>query len=172
MSIWPFRRSQTAEDALRLLDAVTLTSRNFAFFGEGRVPDTLEGRFALMTIHGALALIRLKQDPQSAGLAQAFTDVLFRQFDAGLREAGVGDTSVPKRMHKMAGEFYGRLDAYEQALGDDEALAAALVRNVVGLAPGPFVEQLSGHVRRLAAQQAAAPALAMLEPDSWAPATS
>ncbi|MEZ6021914.1 MAG: ubiquinol-cytochrome C chaperone family protein [Hyphomonadaceae bacterium] len=49
-------------------------------------------------------------------MAQAFTDTLFRFFDAGLREAGVGDLTVPKRMHKLAASFYGRLNAYVAAI--------------------------------------------------------
>src|SRR5262245_29059216 len=130
MPIWPFQRSRADEDAERLLAAVTDASRRPAFFGEDRVGDTLEGRFELMTIHGALALIRLQGEPDAEPLAQAFADHLFSMFDAGLREAAVGDTAVPKRMHKLAGDFYGRLDAYGAALSDPSALEAALARNI------------------------------------------
>ena len=53
MPIWPFHRSRADEDAESLLAAVTQASRRPALFGEGRIPDTLEGRFELMTVHGA-----------------------------------------------------------------------------------------------------------------------
>ena len=97
-AFWPFRPSRADLDADRLLDAVTQAARRPVFFGEGRAPDTLEGRLEVMTLHAVLALIRLHAEPVAAPLAQAFADKLFRQFDAGLREAAVGDLTVPKRM--------------------------------------------------------------------------
>ena len=116
MSIWPFRRNEAQGGAQRLLEAVARESRRPEFYGPGRVPDTLQGRFELLTLHAALALVRLKASPEAQKLAQNFTDLLFRHIDAGLREAGVGDLTVPKRMRKLAGDFYGRLEAYAAAL--------------------------------------------------------
>jgi cytochrome b pre-mRNA-processing protein 3 len=93
--------------------------------------------------------------------------MLFRHFDAGLREDGVGDTMVPKRMRKLAGDFYGRLDAYGPAItaGDSGALAAALVRNVP--MSEDFAGRLAPHILRTAAKQAEAPFVAMFEPGAW-----
>lgn len=169
MPIWPFKRSRAETNAAELLTAVTAVSRNPALFGEGRAPDTLEGRFEMMTLHAALALIRLQRESELSSLAQAFTDQLFRQFDAGLREIGVGDTSVPKRMHKLAGDFYGRLKAYASAIeaGDVAALGEALQRNAVGPGAGPFSATLAAHVLAVAARQAEAPALDLLRADGW-----
>lgn len=174
MAIWPFRRSRAERDAERLLAAVTAASRNPAFFGAGKTPDTLGGRFELMTLHAVLALVRLEREPAREPLAQAFTDQLFRQFDAGLREAGVGDTSVPKRMHRMAGDFYGRLKAYADGLSDAEeaALTDALARNLLsGQAPA-FAVQLAKYARAAAAAQAAAPVEALMDADGWPPLAS
>jgi cytochrome b pre-mRNA-processing protein 3 len=137
MRIWPFRRSRVRADAQRLLEAVQAAGRRPALFGAGGAADTLKGRFEMMALSAALALIRLRAEPQAQPLAQAFTDALFRHFDAGLREHGVGDTSVPKRMHKLAGDFYGRLEAYGAAItaGDADTLAAALVRQLKSIRP-------------------------------------
>jgi cytochrome b pre-mRNA-processing protein 3 len=120
-----------------------------------------------MTPHAGLALLRLGAEPEAAPLAQAFTDTLFRHFDAGLREDGVGDTSVPKRMRKLAGDFYGRLEAYSRAITDRDAaaLAAALVRNA-GVSED-FAGRLAPHVLQIAAQQAEAPFVAMFENSAW-----
>lgn len=170
MAVWPFRRSPRAEDdATRLLAVVTQISRQPAFFGEGRVPDTLDGRLELMMLHGALAMIRMRADPANAPLSQAFADALFQQFDDGLREAGVGDTAVPKRMHKIAGKFYGRLDAYSAALaaGDSVALPAALHRNVFEGRDSPFVEILAAHMAATAALHAASPLDGLFRLDGW-----
>lgn len=150
-----------------MLSAVTMASREPGLFGEGKVPDTLEGRFELVTLHAALALMRLRAEPDSAPLAQAFADRLFSQFDAGLREAGVGDTAVPKRMHRMAGAFYGRVEAYAAALGDPAALESALARNVWRVESHPFASALAARAGMLVRRQVDAPLEALVEAAVW-----
>ena len=166
-AFWPFRPSRAATDAERLLEAVTAASRRPAFFGAGRIADTLEGRLELMTLNAALAFIRLRNEPGAAPMAQLFADRLFRQFDAGLREADVGDLTVPKRMRKIASAFYGRLDAYAGALAaqDGAALEAALARNV-GV-EGPFAASLAAYTQQAASEQATVPLAALFTPEGW-----
>lgn len=167
MRIWPFRRSRAEEDAERLLQTVQAASRRPVLFGPGGAPDTLEGRFEVVALMASLALVRLQAESEARPLAQAFTDKLFRSFDAGLREDGVGDTTVPKRMRKLAGDFYGRLEAYARAVTDRSAVALvdAVVRNVA--VSGEFAARLAPHLLTLASQQAEAPFVALLEPASW-----
>ncbi|MCC6786273.1 MAG: ubiquinol-cytochrome C chaperone [Hyphomonadaceae bacterium] len=167
MPIWPFHRSRAETDAEALLSAVTNASRRPEFYGADRAPDTLDGRFELMAVNGVLAMLRLQADPALKPLAQAFADRLFSQFDAGLREAGTGDTAVPKRMHKLAGDFYGRLDSYAGALAEPAALEAALARNVWRLESHPFASQLASYVAKAAAEQARAPISAMFTAEGW-----
>jgi cytochrome b pre-mRNA-processing protein 3 len=141
-------------------------ARDPSLFGAGGFPDTLDGRFEALVTFAALALVRLRATPEAAPLAQAFVDHLFRDVDSGLREAGVGDLSVSRRMHRLAGDFYGRLDAYAAALGNSQALEAALVRNVAGLS----AEQARAHAAQmiaLAARQANLDVLALLEDAAW-----
>ncbi len=166
MRVWPFRRSRAAEDAELLLGEVVAASRNRALFGEGAAPDSLEGRFELLTLFASLALVRIGRDGGAAPLAQEFTDRFFRHLDAGLREAGVGDLAVPKRMRKLAGDFFGRLQAYERAIlaGEAALLAEALARNVEGLgAP----HELAAATLVIADRQAALPVGALLGPEAW-----
>jgi cytochrome b pre-mRNA-processing protein 3 len=169
MAIWPFQPSRASQDAERLLAAVTEASRQPVLFAAGRIPDTLEGRFEAVALHGALAMVRLKTDEGAAPLAQSFADRLFRTFDAGLREAGVGDLAVPKRMQKLAGAYYGRLEAYGAAIeaGDRAALAAALARNVFADEAHAFAPVLADHVLDVARAQAQAPLDALFAPAGW-----
>lgn len=169
MPIWPFKRSQADADAARLLASVTAISRRTGLFGAGRAPDTLDGRFELMTLNASLALFRLRAEPGLEPLSQAFTDQLFRQFDAGLREEGVGDTSVPKRMHRMAGAFYGRLEVYTTAIGarDQPALRAAIGRNLLGDEGHAFAASLAGVALATVEHQAHAPVEALFDADCW-----
>lgn len=167
---WPFSRSRSGTDAARLLAAVEAASRRPAFYGPGRVADTLEGRFELLALNAALALLRLKADPGAQPLTQDFTDRFFRSIDAGLRESGVGDLSVPKKMRLLAGEFYGRLSAYAGALEarDGAALTAAVARNIVTTEAGqPFAAQLAAYAAATARQQAAAPLETLLSVEGW-----
>lgn len=146
---------RNAEIIERLHAAVVEAARRPGFYLELGVPDTFEGRFDLVTLHAALAVRRLRAlpDPASA-LAQDLVDALFLGFDRALREMGVGDLAVPKRMKTMASAFLGRARAYEAALaaGGDE-LEAALARNVYG-ASGVVSDEarrLAGYVRAAAA---------------------
>jgi cytochrome b pre-mRNA-processing protein 3 len=168
MPVWPFSASRESKDADLLLERVTGASRNPALFGEGRAPDTLDGRFELITLHAALALKRLRQSPEAEPLAQAFVDALFKQLDAGLREEGVSDLAVPKRVHKLAGAFYARLEAYSGALDmrDIEALKGTLSRNLLG-PMSPFAGVLAARVCDLATAQAALPWQGLLTAEGW-----
>lgn len=161
MPAWPFNRSQSKALAQRILDAVVAASRQPCLFGPGRIPDTLDGRFELVTLNAALVLVRLRNEPDGAAVAQHFTDLLFSYFDAGLREAGVGDLTVPKRMHALAGTFYARVDAYGGAIGSPEALSAAIRR---GLPDMEIAPELAARAQALHAQQAQAPVVALAEP--------
>lgn len=167
MPIWPFRRSGVDEDAERLLQAVTAASRRPDFFGPGRVPDTLEGRIELMTLNAGLALLRLRAEPGTDALAQRFVDKLFRALDAGLREAATSDTAVPKRMARIAGEFYGRIQAYEAALGDASAMELAIQRNILPRDAAAYGGPLAAYATGLAARQAAMPLRALFAAEGW-----
>jgi len=97
-------------------------------------PDTVEGRFELYSLHTYLLLERLKgQGPQAAETAQALFDTYLSGLDNALRELGVGDTVVGKRMRKLGEAFYGRVHSYEAALAamPDRAELEALVARTV-----------------------------------------
>ena len=99
------------------------------------VPDTVEGRFETLCLHAILVLRRLgKLPPPAADVAQDLVDSVFAQLDASLRELGVGDLSVSKRIKKLGAAFYARAGGYDAALdaGDPQALAGTLSRNVLG----------------------------------------
>ena len=85
---------------------------------------------------------------------QEVIEAFFEDLDHSIRELGVGDAAVPKRMKKIGRMFYGRANAYEAALdlGDEAALAAALARNVhPDVAPAPDMTALARHMVSAAA---------------------
>lgn len=104
------------------------------------VPDTLDGRFDLIGLFVALLIrrIRTDADPRGGALAQAVFDAMFADMDITLREMGVSDLTVGKRVKRMWEAFHGRARAYEAALdaGDRQGLEAALLRNIWRTEPG------------------------------------
>jgi cytochrome b pre-mRNA-processing protein 3 len=104
------------------------------------VPDTLDGRFDLIGLHAFVLIhhLRFLPDPGPA-LAQAVFDAMFSDMDQALREMGVGDLSVGRRVRSMWEAFHGRSRAYEAALTspDNAALPIALARNVWRGRPPP-----------------------------------
>lgn len=148
-----FRRNPQAATIAALYGVIVAQARNPSFYLGFGVPDTAEGRFDMILLHLALLCRRLGRDPAMAGsLGQDVFDMFCRDMDHNLREMGVGDLSVPKKMQKLAEAFYGRLETYDRALAaaGDEDLAVALGRNVLG-----EVEP-SGSARKLAAYARAA----------------
>lgn len=125
------RRTAIAALYARIADA----SRTPGLYAALGIPDSLEGRFESLSLHMILALRALRGLPPPADdVAKDLTDAFFRDMDASIREMGVGDTVVPKRMKKVAAAFYGRAQAYDPAFGarDTAGLAEALGRNALG----------------------------------------
>ncbi|MCA8927717.1 MAG: ubiquinol-cytochrome C chaperone [Alphaproteobacteria bacterium] len=118
--------------------AVHAAARRPVFYTTLGVPDTFDGRFELLVLHGHLMIRRLRQDGDvGAETAQNLFDALIGHFDEALREIGVGDMSVGKRMKTMASGVYGRLAAYDAGLDSEgpDGLEDVVRRNVYGTAP-------------------------------------
>lgn len=127
------KKDTLSASADRLLSQIVAQSRRAEFYRDGGVPDTLEGRFEMMVVTAFPVFHRLKgQGERADNLAQMLFDRMFREIDISLREMGVGDLKVPRKIKAMAQGFYGRVVAYERALdaGDDAALEDAVERNV------------------------------------------
>jgi cytochrome b pre-mRNA-processing protein 3 len=147
-------------DAGALHAAVIAQARDPQFYELLDVADTVEGRFEMLCVHAFLVLHRLKREGGAgAPLGQAMVDTLFLDLDRALREMGVGDLSVAKRMKTLAQAFYGRLEAYEGALvagPGGGSLAAAVARNVFAdgqPAPGA-ADRLAAYMRASAEELA------------------
>ncbi|TAN60394.1 MAG: hypothetical protein EPN20_13745, partial [Magnetospirillum sp.] len=101
-------------------------------------------------------------------LSQALFDLMFDDMDQNLRELGVGDMSVGKKVKQMARAFYGRVAAYEDGLNaDDAALGEALVRNLYGTLDEPVVQPrlaaMAAYVRHQVAALAGQDETAVME---------
>lgn len=157
MLTWLFRGSANRRVVDRLHGEIVAAARDPALYADYAIADTFEGRFEAMTLHATLVLRQLNAMPPPAPeLAQDLADAVFFHFEGSLREMGVGDAVVPKRMKTLAEAFFGRSLAYDEALrGGGSALADSLARNIyVGRADGA---RLARFVEAARAALAAAP---------------
>jgi cytochrome b pre-mRNA-processing protein 3 len=133
----PFlQRARQTRTIAALYGAIVAQARAPAIYRAFAIPDTLEARFEVLVLHLSLVLDRLAAEPSGRDVGQGVFDVFCQDMDDHMREMGVGDLSVPKKMRRLADAFYGRHDAYRAALASEAALTAALSRNVYGEGAG------------------------------------
>jgi cytochrome b pre-mRNA-processing protein 3 len=152
-SLWPFAlrrtrppaRGATIEAIYGMIVAQARLPQFYLSFG---APDTVSGRFDMVVLHLWMILTRLRAEGAIAE-AQALFDRFCDDMDANLREMGVGDLAVPKRMKTFGEAFYGRSTAYDAAVvaGEGE-LRDALARNVLACDDSAAAASLAGYVTR------------------------
>ena len=129
-----FGQNTSTRHAHALYGVVVARSRDGVFFEHFGVPDTFDGRFEILVMHLFVLHARLKdEDLDSRKISQLVFDKFIDDMDAALREAGVGDHTLPKRIAKMTQVFYGRTGAYEAALLSEQSqdhLAKVIERNL------------------------------------------
>jgi cytochrome b pre-mRNA-processing protein 3 len=147
-----FRRTPRTDSFAALYGAIVAQARQPGFYQSYGVADTAAGRLEMIMLHAVLVLSRLDLEGVAVRRqGQALFDQFCSDMDANLREMGVGDMAVPRRMKNIGEAFYGRKRAYEQALAspDTAELAQALGRNVYADAPGAAIdaERLAAYAR-------------------------
>jgi cytochrome b pre-mRNA-processing protein 3 len=150
-----FRLSPRDNKIDDLYGAIVAQSRHAAFYTGYGVPDTLDGRFDLIVLHIVVLLARLdRAGPPGREIGQGIFDRFCRDLDANLREMGVGDLAVPKRMRQFGEAFYGRQAAYVAALAapNRRKLEKALARNIFQGVNGTSSRRLARYAQALAGQ--------------------
>ncbi|MGC6511590.1 MAG: ubiquinol-cytochrome C chaperone family protein [Parvibaculales bacterium] len=133
LNFFQLGRNEAYETYLPTYTAIVKQARTPALYGAGMAPDSFDGRFDMMVLHVYLVLKRLKAEGQGRhGAGQVLFDLFFRDMDQAMREMGVGDLGVGKKVKKMAEAFYGRVHAYDTAFVAKEAAAlhVTLERNL------------------------------------------
>jgi cytochrome b pre-mRNA-processing protein 3 len=135
-------------------------ARNPFFYTHMGVPDTIDGRFEMMVLH--LFLLQHRLLGEDTEFARQLSEAFFADMDRTIREFGVMDTGVGKRVKRMGKAYHGRLQAYEAGLSDAVAMRAALARNLYGtVAEGDIAlldamaDYMTTQVARLTATNAA-----------------
>ena len=116
-----FRTDPVADAALALYRAIVAQSRHPHFYAELGIADTPRGRFMAISLHMALVLRRLKQAPEASALAQKLFDSFFRDMDRSLREMGISDLAIGKRVgetFKLTSINYKGIDLEFEIVGN------------------------------------------------------
>jgi cytochrome b pre-mRNA-processing protein 3 len=125
--LFPWARARQKQ-AKQLLTLTMVQVRNPAFYHEGGVPDSVDGRFDLLSMFIALLMNRLTAEGrEGAKLSQALFDEMFLNLELACREMGIGDLGVPRHMKRMMAGFNGRLTAYQSS-----DLHDVIKRNIFG----------------------------------------
>jgi len=149
---WFNNRRRARRNAIPLYDSIVAQARQPAFYGLYGVADSVSGRFELIVLHLFIVLERLRMpEEEQEELSKALVETFVQTMDHEMREMGVGDLSVPKKVQKAAKGFYGRLQSYSGAVrcDDNARLPTALVRNVydADVERSKDAERLANYVR-------------------------
>ena len=158
------RRPRHERTGFLLYNQAVAAARAPILYSELGVPDTFDGRFDMVSLYAFLLIRRANTlPPPGSKLAQAVFDAMFSDMDVTLREMGVGDLGVGRRVKLMWEGFHGRSAAYQSALesGDRTNLIEVLARNVwrdpMARAPaGRLADEVLAQDAHLAAQPGAA----------------
>ncbi len=158
MLSWWRKRSPAGRTATELYGSIVAAARREVFYVRDGVPDTPDGRFALLIVHMFLAMERLRAEGEAGQkLSRALVEAFVSDMDDSMREMGVGDLSVPKKVKKAAGALYDCVAAYRAAIETGE-LTNALRATVLPGDAAPAAEAVASYMKHAPAALAAQPA--------------
>ena len=119
-----------------LYDAVIALGRDPHWYRDGKVPDTIDGRFDMIAALFAILLLRFEQEGHAADQDSVLlTELFIDDMDGSLRQIGIGDLVVGKHVGNMMGALGGRLSAFREGFAPGGDLHRAVVRNIFREAP-------------------------------------
>lgn len=131
---WLFSKRSTEPEGTALYARVVAEARRPDWYRDAGVPDSIDGRFAVLSSLLALLDIRLGRGGAAAGaLAPRVTERFIADMDVQMREAGFSDPSLGKQVRMMVGSLASRVERWQQAIDGggswDEAAVPSLYRD-------------------------------------------
>lgn len=144
------QKDPVIEDARRVYSKLMRQSRDVAFYGVGKAADNYDGRIDMLTLHIAVVLNALNtQGEQGSRLSQGIFDVMRDDFEVAMREEGLSDTGIKRRIKPMMQLFYTRVKSYVEALQANPAeikLKEALDNGLLKEGGSEYSMKLSSYV--------------------------
>jgi cytochrome b pre-mRNA-processing protein 3 len=146
-----FRRLTAEDPGVPLFDALTAEARRPHWYVEGKIPDTLDGRFAVLATHVAVTIVRLEQDGDAGNAASgALTERFIEVMESEHRELGMGDPTLGKTVRRLLGSMARRTALWRSAIGAQaEWIEAARQSLYNGVAPPDALEHCAEALKRL-----------------------
>lgn len=150
------KRADSRETVRPLWHRVVEIAREKQWYAQCGVADSVPGRFDAVTMVLALVMLRMERDKETddtlIGPSVRLTELFVDDMDGQLRQSGVGDLVVGKRMGKLMSVLGGRIGAFRDALGKDDAVLIETLERNVTLNEGADKARLASEVRTLHAQ--------------------
>ena len=142
---WPFSRRTDASSGIALYAAIVAEMRNAAFYRTAGVPDTIDGRFALLSSLLALTDIRLGQGGELArARAPRLAECFIADMDVQMREEGFGDPSLGKQVRMMVGSLASRVERWQNVIEHGASWGEATVASLYRDEPPGEAEVVAG----------------------------
>jgi len=122
-------RSNRRDVSRKLYQRIVTQARQPSFYSVAKVSDSVDGRFELIVLHLFILLRCFRHDPITASISQDLVNAMTEDMDRALRQLGVGDLKIGRKVRTMVGIMHVRLRSYEVALegeGEDEMLSKVL----------------------------------------------
>lgn len=140
------QKDTAAKDAKRIYTKLMAQARNPMFFGDGKVPDNYDGRIDLLTLNIAIILNALNNfDQQGERLSQAIYDVMRDDFEVAMREEGLSDTGIKRRIKPMMQLFFTRIKIYVETLEANSDFSPIFSVGLVANGDEDFISYLSAY---------------------------
>lgn len=150
------KRADSRETVRPLWHRVVEIAREKQWYAQCGVADSVPGRFDAVTMVLSLVMLRMERDKETddtlIGPSVRLTELFVDDMDGQLRQSGVGDLVVGKRMGKLMSVLGGRIGAFRDALGKDDAVLIETLERNVTLNEGADKARLASEVRALHAQ--------------------
>lgn len=139
------RNNSAITDAKLIYSLLMKQSRKKMFYGSGKAKDNYDGRIDVLTLHMAIVLNALRSyDINGKLLSQALFDVMRDDFEIAMREEGLSDTGIKRRIKPMMQLFYTRVKAYVEAIeADDPKLLLDIFKKNYSIDTGKFPNKIS-----------------------------
>lgn len=154
---WLARRSHTRLTAREIYGSIVAAGRQIIFYETQGVPDTREGRFEMIALHVALVMLRLQRiGSDGVHLGRGVAEAFIGDMDDNMREIGIGDLAVPRKIKRAGAALFDRHRDYGRALAAEGlvALEAAIGDALTAAGAGPGLDRpaLARYTKTLAAQ--------------------
>ncbi len=156
------RLTAEPERGTALFDAVTALSREPHWYVAGEVPDTIDGRFAMLATVTALVLVRLERVDGGDSLSVALTERFIEVMKSEHRELGLGDPKLGRTVRKLVGGLSRRVDLWREAI-DGGDWTEATAGSVHGSPSHAALEYVAGRLQSLWSRIAQVPLAALAD---------